>query len=78
MPFLGIMREASTGSGWEWMQTQYVERESKLGVSIMSHPSELREASGRSRGKIVRVRGSEFRTPGECGPQNQLSRAHRD
>jgi hypothetical protein len=46
----------------------YVDRESKLEVSIESLPLELRESLRRA-GKILRARG-------EHGPQNQLSKAH--
>ena len=57
IPYPVIIREVSSGSKWEQMQRstarQYVERESKLEISVQFLPSELREAHRRGGGKIV-------------------------
>lgn len=74
-----VIREVSSGSRWESMQRPTAQHSLcwgfKLEVSIGSLPSEFGEFHRRGGANIVGLRG-EWRTPGEHGPLNQLSRMH--
>lgn len=70
-----IIREASCGSRWEQVQTHTARQDVErvyTGVSIGALPSELGE-KGRKGCRIQRG----WRAPGEHGPLNLLSRAHK-
>jgi hypothetical protein len=56
VPYSVIIREASSGHGWEMQRPaarHYVERECKKDVSIKALLSELRESWGRGGNKRV-------------------------